>query len=79
MQFARDAHMAEGWMIAQEPYLKNENLGVSDSFFLPQFYGNVRGLNENLCGYSRPNRTVITAQEKINCRIFYKGSDTWVI
>ena len=28
MQFARDAHMAEGWMIAQEPYLKNENLGV---------------------------------------------------
>ena len=29
MQFARDAHMAEGWMIAQEPYLKNENLGVS--------------------------------------------------
>ena len=32
MQFARDAHMAEGWMIAQEPYLKNENLGVSDIF-----------------------------------------------
>ena len=29
MQFARDAHMAEGWMIAQESYLKNENLGVS--------------------------------------------------
>ena len=29
MQFARDAHVAEGWMIAQEPYLKNENLGVS--------------------------------------------------
>ncbi|KAM7448230.1 hypothetical protein ABFA07_003643 [Porites harrisoni] len=27
MQFARDAHVAEGWMIAQEPYLKNENLG----------------------------------------------------
>ncbi|KAJ7388705.1 hypothetical protein OS493_036144 [Desmophyllum pertusum] len=27
MQFARDAHMAEGWMIAQESYLKNENLG----------------------------------------------------
>lgn len=27
MQFARDAHMAEGWMIAQEAYLKNENLG----------------------------------------------------
>lgn len=34
MQFARDAHMAEGWMIAQEPYLKNENLGVSDFLFL---------------------------------------------
>ena len=35
MQFARDAHVAEGWMIAQEPYLKNENLGVSrsDRFF----------------------------------------------
>ena len=29
MQFARDAHMAEGWMIAQEGYLKSENLGVS--------------------------------------------------
>lgn len=29
MQFARDAHVAEGWMIAQEQYLKNENLGVS--------------------------------------------------
>ncbi|XP_015776593.1 PREDICTED: spectrin beta chain, non-erythrocytic 1-like, partial [Acropora digitifera] len=27
MQFARDAHMAEGWMIAQEGYLKSENLG----------------------------------------------------
>lgn len=37
MQFARDAHVAEGWMIAQEPYLKNENLGVSrsDRFFFP--------------------------------------------
>jgi len=34
MQFARDAHMAEGWMIAQEPYLKSENLGVSDFLFL---------------------------------------------
>ena len=37
MQFARDAHVAEGWMIAQEPYLKNENLGVSqrDRCFWP--------------------------------------------
>ncbi|XP_031552905.1 spectrin beta chain, non-erythrocytic 1-like isoform X2 [Actinia tenebrosa] len=28
MQFARDAHLAEGWLISQESYLKNENLGV---------------------------------------------------
>lgn len=28
MQFARDAHMAEGWMISQEPYLNTENLGT---------------------------------------------------
>lgn len=50
MQFARDAHMAEGWMIAQEPYLKNENLGVSDLFllcFLSRFYGKFRRLSEN--------------------------------
>lgn len=39
MQFARDAHMAEGWMIAQEPYLKNENLGVSDLFYYFSFLG----------------------------------------
>ena len=32
MQFARDAHMAEGWMISQEPYLNTENLGVSPRY-----------------------------------------------
>lgn len=37
MQFARDAHLAEGWIITQESYLKNQNLGVSTSLplFLP--------------------------------------------
>lgn len=29
MQFARDAHLAEGWVMAQETTLKTENLGVS--------------------------------------------------
>lgn len=24
MQFARDAHQAEGWLLTQEPYLKKE-------------------------------------------------------
>lgn len=33
MQFARDAHLAEGWLITQESYLKNENLGVSQIIF----------------------------------------------
>ena len=28
MQFARDAYVAERWMIAQEPQLKSENVGV---------------------------------------------------
>ena len=45
MQFARDAHMAEGWMIAQEPYLKNENLGVCR--FNPRFQEGFREINEN--------------------------------
>lgn len=25
MQFARDAHQAEGWLYTQEPYLKKED------------------------------------------------------
>ena len=29
-QFARDAAVAEAWLIAQDPYLKSEELGVSD-------------------------------------------------
>ena len=32
-QFARDAAVAEAWLIAQDPYLKSEELGVSASFF----------------------------------------------
>ena len=28
-QFARDAAVAEAWLIAQDPYLKSEDLGVS--------------------------------------------------
>lgn len=28
-QFARDAAVAEAWLIAQEPYLMNQELGVS--------------------------------------------------
>ena len=30
-QFARDAAVAEAWLIAQDPYLKSEDLGVSVS------------------------------------------------
>ena len=30
-QFARDAAVAEAWLIAQDPYLKSEELGVSPS------------------------------------------------
>ena len=28
-QFARDAAVAEAWLMAQDPYLKSEELGVS--------------------------------------------------
>jgi spectrin beta len=33
-QFARDAAVAEAWLIAQDPYLKSEELGVSWQFLL---------------------------------------------
>ena len=32
-QFARDAAVAEAWLIAQDPYLKSEELGVSVLLF----------------------------------------------
>ena len=48
MQFARDAHMAEGWMIAQEGYLKSENLGVSRL----SLYESARRIDENLLDVS---------------------------
>ena len=32
-QFARDAAVAEAWLMAQDPYLKSEELGVSLIFF----------------------------------------------
>jgi hypothetical protein len=31
-QFARDAAVAEAWLIAQEPYLMSQELGVSYPF-----------------------------------------------
>lgn len=31
-QFARDAAVAEAWLIAQEPYLMSQELGVSVPF-----------------------------------------------
>jgi hypothetical protein len=31
-QFARDAAVAEAWLIAQEPYLMSQELGVSVYF-----------------------------------------------
>lgn len=31
-QFARDAAVAEAWLIAQEPYLMSQELGVSNHF-----------------------------------------------
>jgi hypothetical protein len=31
-QFARDAAVAEAWLIAQEPYLMSQELGVSHYF-----------------------------------------------
>lgn len=31
-QFARDAAVAEAWLIAQEPYLMSQELGVSVNF-----------------------------------------------
>ena len=31
-QFARDAAVAEAWLMAQDPYLKSEELGVSYLF-----------------------------------------------
>jgi hypothetical protein len=33
-QFARDAAVAEAWLIAQEPYLMSQELGVSYYSFL---------------------------------------------
>ena len=32
-QFARDAAVAEAWLIAQDPYLKSEELGVSTASY----------------------------------------------
>jgi hypothetical protein len=32
-QFARDAAVAEAWLIAQDPYLKSEELGVSETIY----------------------------------------------
>lgn len=32
-QFARDAAVAEAWLIAQEPYLMSQELGVSTYFY----------------------------------------------
>ena len=32
-QFARDAAVAEAWLIAQEPYLSNQDLGVCTNVF----------------------------------------------
>ena len=55
MQFARDAHMAEGWMIAQEPYLKNENLGVSD-IFASSLLRQCQRKKRKLSGYFGPKR-----------------------
>ena len=71
MQFARDAHMAEGWMIAQEPYLKNENLGVSDflfsQFFRSRFYDKFRGLRERICCRTLKSLWVLVSQRfKLN-------------
>ena len=38
-QFARDAAVAEAWLMAQDPYLKSEELGVSFlNLILPQKY-----------------------------------------
>ena len=34
-QFARDAAVAEAWLMAQDPYLKSEELGVSQHFRPP--------------------------------------------
>ena len=33
-QFARDAAVAEAWLIAQEPYLMSQELGVSFYFLI---------------------------------------------
>lgn len=33
-QFARDAAVAEAWLIAQEPYLMSQELGVSTFSFI---------------------------------------------
>ena len=45
-QFARDAAVAEAWLIAQDPYLKSEDLGVSVSInekYIPSMcYGKIR-------------------------------------
>jgi hypothetical protein len=36
-QFARDAAVAEAWLIAQEPYLMSQELGVSCYFLSLSF------------------------------------------
>lgn len=36
-QFARDAAVAEAWLIAQEPYLMSQELGVSIVLLLRLF------------------------------------------
>ena len=47
-QFARDAAVAEAWLIAQDPYLKSEDLGVSVSIrdIYPKYYQNFTYIND---------------------------------
>ena len=47
MQFARDAHQAEGWLLTQEPYLKKdeEKNAVCSSFTF--------SINRNINKYNR--------------------------
>ena len=58
-QFARDAAVAEAWLMAQDPYLKSEELGVSLIFFCLKMY------NTSLAFLKRPDFKIVIFERPI--------------
>lgn len=48
-QFARDAAVAEAWLLAQEPYIMSLELGVSDLILIKTSYNSYFNIIITLC------------------------------